>query len=131
MTEDIFRVKWDTGYIETLVSSFFVEANVPRIKKLFKLAQQHCTEKQKTELLAALACADKERENLLNALGELAYKKNQCWRISSTRPNVCLCPSRAGLRNGQAESGCGSSERWNCSKKLKGGACDVPPEHRP
>lgn len=76
MTEDIFRVKWDTGYIETLVSSFFVEANVPRIKKLFKLAQQHCTEKQKTELLAALACADKERENLLNALGELAYKKS-------------------------------------------------------
>ena len=76
MTEDIFRVEWDTGYIETLVGSFFVEANVPRIKKLFKLAQQHCTEKQRAELLTALTLADKERENLLNALGELAYKKS-------------------------------------------------------
>lgn len=76
MTEDIFRVEWDTGYIETLVGSFFVEANVPRIKKLFKLARQHCTEEQRAELLTALARADKERKDLLDTLGELSYKKS-------------------------------------------------------
>ena len=76
MTEDIFRVEWDTGYINTLVGSFFVEANVPQIKKLFKLAREHCAEAQRAELMEALARADKERADLLDALGELAYKKS-------------------------------------------------------
>lgn len=85
MTEDVFRVEWDTGYIEALVGSFFVDANAPKIKKLFKLSREHCTEAQRTELMAALTRADKERADLLDALGELSYKKsalaNQFYRL--------------------------------------------------
>ena len=66
MTEDIFRVEWDTGYIETLVGSFFVEATVAQINKLFKLARQHCTEVQRDELL---------RKDLLDDLDKAAYAK--------------------------------------------------------
>ena len=75
MTEDIFRVEWDTGYIETLVGSFFVEATVAQINKLFKLARQHCTEAQRDELLRALIRADKERKDLLDDLDKAAYAK--------------------------------------------------------
>lgn len=85
MTEDIFRVEWDTGCIETLVGTFFVEASVPRIKKLFKLARGHCTQVQRDDLIRALIRAYNERKKLLDALGELAYKKsdlaNQFFRL--------------------------------------------------
>ena len=74
MTEDIFRVEWDTGYIETLVGSFFVEATVAQINKLFKLARQHCTEAQRDELLRALIRADKERKDLLDDLDKAALR---------------------------------------------------------
>lgn len=77
MTEDTFRIEWDTGYIEVRVDDFFIEASVPRIKKLCKLARQYSSQKDCDLLLLALIQADRDRKELLDALGELAYKKSE------------------------------------------------------
>jgi len=70
-----FRVEWGTGYIDVSIGAFFTKANMNQVKKLFRLARQYSTEADRTELLVALAHADKERKALLDALGELAYKR--------------------------------------------------------
>ncbi len=77
MNDGIFRIEWETGHAHVEISTFFTQANGPAVKKLFKLARQYCTEADRTELLIALAHEDKARKALLDALGELAYKRSE------------------------------------------------------
>ena len=78
---NIFSVDWDTGGVRVIISEFFTDANVPQVKKLFKklfkLAKQHSTEQDRKGLLLALIQEDRNRKELLDALGELSYKKSK------------------------------------------------------
>ncbi len=77
ISDGIFRIEWETGHAHVEIGPFFAEAAVSQVKKLFKLARQYCTEADRTELLVALAHEDKARKALLDALGELAYKRSE------------------------------------------------------
>ena len=72
---NIFSVDWDTGGMRVIISEFFT--NVPQVKKLFKLAKQYSTEKDRKGLLLALIQEDRNQKELLDALGELSYKKSK------------------------------------------------------
>jgi hypothetical protein len=74
---NIFSVDWDTGGMRVIISEFFTDANVPQVKKLFKLAKQYSTEQDRKGLLLALIQEDRNRKELLDALGELSYKKSK------------------------------------------------------
>ena len=70
MTDRVFHIKWDTGFMDVNISTFFVEANAAKVKKLYRLARQYCTEEERQYLLDALSQEDKERERLLDALSQ-------------------------------------------------------------
>ena len=74
---NIFRLDWDTGCMDVKIDAFFIGSTVAQIKKLCKLVRRHSTEREHQELLNALTREDKERKALLDALGELAYKKSE------------------------------------------------------
>jgi len=75
MKDNIFHIEWYTGFIDVKVSTFFVEANVSKLKKLYKLARQYSTEEDRLALLEALSQEDKKRKELLDALNDLSRKK--------------------------------------------------------
>lgn len=77
MTDRVFHIKWDTGFMDVNISTFFVEANAAKVKKLYRLARQYCTEEERQYLLDALSQEDKERERLLDALRELSRMKSK------------------------------------------------------
>ena len=51
---DIFSINYGSGHIDVNVSNYFVKADLTSIKKLFKLARDFCTDKQKNELISAI-----------------------------------------------------------------------------
>lgn len=77
MTDRVFHIKWDTGFVDVKISTFFVESNAAKVKKMYRLARQYCTEEERQSLLDALSQEDKEREHLLDALRELSRKKSE------------------------------------------------------
>lgn len=70
-----FRVDYPTGYVEINVGEFFGNADQKRAKKLLRLARENCTETQRCELLAMLEAEDKERTEVLDAVGELEFQR--------------------------------------------------------
>lgn len=72
-----FRIEWDTGEVNVQIDSFFIEASVARIKKLCKLARQYSSAADHKTLMLTLIQADRARKELLDALGELSYKKSE------------------------------------------------------
>ena len=80
MENNIFHIEWDTGFVDVDVSTFFVEANVSKLKKLYKLARQYSTEEERLTLLDALSQEDKKRKELLDALNDLSRKKAELAR---------------------------------------------------
>ena len=80
---NIFSVDWDTGGMRVIISEFFTDANVPQVKKLFKLAKQYSTEQDRKGLLLALIQEDRNRKELLDAWASCPIK-SRSWRMTST-----------------------------------------------
>lgn len=74
---EIFRVDYPTGYIEVNVGVFFGTASEQKIKKLLKLAKQHCTDSQRETLVQQLQSEAKRRTKVLDELGELEYRRKE------------------------------------------------------
>lgn len=91
MTDRVFHIKWDTGFMDVKISTFFVESGVSKVKKLCKLARQYCAEEERLSLLDALSQEDKERKDLLDALNELARKKAS---LASSFYHISLTPEQ-------------------------------------
>ncbi len=49
-----FKIEYGNGFISVDVHNYFAKADLPSIKKLFKIAKNFCTETQKSELIQAL-----------------------------------------------------------------------------
>lgn len=64
----IFRVNHPTGSYEIVVSEFFGTADKTKIKKLLRIAAQHCTEEQQADLLRDLTT---EHDRCVKALDKL------------------------------------------------------------
>ena len=78
MDEKIFQINWGTGGADIKISAFFIPAKAARLKKFCKLARRHSTETDRAGLLLlALKQEDLCRKNLLETLGDLAYKKSE------------------------------------------------------
>ncbi len=80
ISDGIFCVEWETGHIHARISSFFTEAKVPQVKKLFKLAKQYSTEADRAELLSALSHEDEARKSLLDTLED---QRRQCDKMAN------------------------------------------------
>lgn len=50
---ETFRITYPTGYLELNTENFF-PCTVEKGRRVFRLVQQHCSEEQKSELLAIL-----------------------------------------------------------------------------
>lgn len=74
---NIFRVDYPTGYIEVNVGNFFGTADKKKIKKLLKLAKQHCTDSQREDLVRQMHSEADRRTAVLDALGELEYRRKE------------------------------------------------------
>lgn len=64
----IFRVNHPTGSYEIVVSEFFGTADKTKIKKLLRIAAQHCTEAQQADLIRDLTT---EHDRCVKALDKL------------------------------------------------------------
>lgn len=73
--DGIFRIEWGTGEMNVSIAGFFLEAAVPRVKKLCKLARQYSTAEDQHHLLFSLIQEDRDRKELLDKLVALSEQK--------------------------------------------------------
>ena len=66
--ERAFRIYYPRGHMEIHIGTFFTESSVNQIKKVLKLAAQHCSNQQRTELINMI---NDETEKLNDGISEL------------------------------------------------------------
>lgn len=62
---EVLRIEHDSGYMELYVPGFFCTVDKKRLAKVQRLARQHCTERQRRELIESLANAVSERKSAI------------------------------------------------------------------
>lgn len=69
MDNRVFRIEYPTGHMDLNVRNFFWEADMRRIRKVLRLAKEHCTDAQRHTLISLL---QKECKFAQDALDEMA-----------------------------------------------------------
>lgn len=78
-----FKVQYPNGYLTVDVNNFFAKSDISNIKKLFKLAKQHCGESDHVNLLENL----KKSKEYWNNLQE-NYSRLNLWETREWYPST-------------------------------------------
>ena len=103
----IFRVNHPTGSYEIVVSEFFGTADKTKIKKLLRIAAQHCTEAQQAVLLRDLTTEHDRCVKALDKLDVLIAEQQQWFLTSSVWHSIAVLTfsmARFGLLQGEGIS---------------------------
>lgn len=74
MDNRVFRIEYPTGHMDLNVRNFFWEADMQRIRKVLRLAKEHCTDVQRHTLISLLQKECKFAQDALDDMNGLEQK---------------------------------------------------------